>query len=1107
MDIHAFEKNIKDYALSEKAQNVLLINDINDYSQFLNINVKNLYYTEKRFKQTIDELLCFQDMLKRKSAELCEGEQLTTDSIGLIQNVNNSKEDIALNAIDKFIDQKDLPQLRHHIFPNLGREFVSDNIAVALSDAETGYKITGDGFYDLLQTWQQMSCNNLIRLLPISVSDFVRYLTSRNHSSYTLVMAFVFIRSMDEDGSISVLKLEDLFYDFYLSRHKNDLVVEKKYAILSQIGILTKDKIKRIACSSPLHYLLASGIFKNISHGRLELKPNFINELANKNVKNLMLITFLKAIDDYYQKISPDFASYEQNPEPPLEIKEFSSPKFKEGYCSKAFSSVPIITSTDNSILNKEKLVDSKDPKYLELVQFVKNTNLSIRAINVITQNCYSIENCYSLNEKSLLDFENCGKKTAYEILDFFETIKPEGDLIPSPTIKEQLESPPTETSLSMLPIFSSTKLEGLTIENLHPDFHSSTKLIDIFLSTRTSHALKTTDVKTIGEILFIPESEFLTWKNFGKKSLNELKDIVRSLCLTGNYSPDNYINKSDFIDYTSYEDMISSFTGQCLRSKRDQKLFQRKFCFQTGKIPTLEELGQHFGITRERVRQIVSKGIRQFRHRLNKNKLEKFWGKLDYVIESGGGIIHLGALPTVLQTELNWQTAPYSLALGQFLVLRHPDANFKDDCDLIIVECECLSCDQILQQLYSLDFTKHESFHIEVVGTKFRDKCQTQCPWDQPVKTFHKAFIERLIDQTEGRLVLHKDLVLSRSNWLNRYCKKLEDVACHVLECYSKPMHFSEIADHIRSQNQNFKEMSDHNVHASIIRYDKFKIFSRGTYGLKSWELQRYRSVSSAIEEFIDATGLPQRRQLIIKHLEGELTEGNITAALSTETRFKSIGEGFYDRPQNWQQRTFDEFFRLLPDPVIEFARYLTGRNNTSYKLVMAFVYIRSMDEHGVIYLSKLKKNFYNFYLSRQKKGLGVEVNTAVMCRIGELTEDEIKNQACKRPIESFLKSNFFVLFSENGRKMRLADFLATELGNPLVRDVMIILLLKAIDDYYKKNLPVTIADAKKPEITIQIQEIDSLKLEVSDCPNVLSGKSNPTINIKKKRRGKIRL
>ena len=88
--------------------------------------------------------------------------------------------------------------------------------------------------------------------------------------------------------------------------------------------------------------------------------------------------------------------------------------------------------------------------------------------------------------------------------------------------------------------------------------------------------------------------------------------------------------------------------------------------------------------------------------------------------------------------------------------------------------------------------------------------------------------------------------------------------------------------------------------------------------------------------------------------------------ALTNRKTRFQAIGADFYDRPQSWQKRTCTELIQLLPDYVAAFAHYLVSRNNTSYKLVMAFLFIRSMDEYGTIYLSNLKQMFYNFYRKR---------------------------------------------------------------------------------------------------------------------------------------------
>ena len=75
-------------------------------------------------------------------------------------------------------------------------------------------------------------------------------------------------------------------------------------------------------------------------------------------------------------------------------------------------------------------------------------------------------------------------------------------------------------------------------------------------------------------------------------------------------------------IDYTSYESMVSSFIGQCEKNKRNQELFMKRLCFEGGKVPTLEELGHCFGITRERTRQILKKVTRKLQKKANLDKL-----------------------------------------------------------------------------------------------------------------------------------------------------------------------------------------------------------------------------------------------------------------------------------------------------------------------------------------------------------------------------------------------------------------------------------------------------------------------------------------------------
>lgn len=754
-------------------------------------------------------------------------------------------------------------------------------------------------------------------------------------------------------------------------------------------------------------------------------------------------------------------------------------------------------------LVRSEIIIARNKNNTVALKQLVVKSGLSVRATNVLLTNVESLEELNLMDEGILSSFPNCGRKTIQEIQNFVHAIRFQGEIQAPVSTKELLSAPPIESTIALLPIFSNDLLEDVTINDLHLAFCAQVKFKDIPLSTRTSNALHNQRVTMVGEVMLAPLSALLAWKNFGEKSINELKDVILSLCLTGSDSP--YNEEAVVINFSSYEGMISSFTAVCIKNKRNQELLEKKLCFQTEKIPTLEELGQAFDLTRERVRQIVNKEVRKFKHRVNMDKLEHFWERIDRVVASGGGIIHLGALPLVLKENFNWQTAPHPLALGQLLNLRESDDSNKDIRDLITADCDCPYCDKVLEQINNLDFTVNESYHIEVLALKLKDYCQTHCPNQNPVNTFHKAFIENLIDRTDGDLILHEDIVMSRNKWFEKYCNKLEDVICHLLEKHGKPMHFSEIASQVRKQNINFQELSDHNVHASIARYDTIKIASRGTYGLKSWELKAYRSVSTAIERFLDEQGLPQRRQNIIKHLDGEFTETNITASLMVETRFKSIGDGIYDRQKNWQKRTFDSLIELLSDPVAEFARYLTGRNNTSYKLVMAFIFIRSMDNQGAINLFKLKDMFYNFYLSRHKKGLTVEIDTAAMCHIGELSKNEITNRTCQEPLKSFFKSHYFVRYSQNGRKIKLINRIFSELDSASTRDSLLIVILKAIDNYFQIISPDIITYVHKPKTPSK--ERDSVSEKNSLFPSDTMNNTTVILNIKKKRRGKIRL
>src|SRR5690554_2879745 len=63
--------------------------------------------------------------------------------------------------------------------------------------------------------------------------------------------------------------------------------------------------------------------------------------------------------------------------------------------------------------------------------------------------------------------------------------------------------------------------------EVLHMRQLLKTKLIDLDLSVRALNCLKAADVETLGELVQFNKTDLLKFRNFGKKSLAELTELI----------------------------------------------------------------------------------------------------------------------------------------------------------------------------------------------------------------------------------------------------------------------------------------------------------------------------------------------------------------------------------------------------------------------------------------------------------------------------------------------------------------------------------------------------------------------------------------------------
>ena len=140
------------------------------------------------------------------------------------------------------------------------------------------------------------------------------------------------------------------------------------------------------------------------------------------------------------------------------------------------------------------------------------------------------------VNVQYAIDNFRVEQKTDYEKLLF--TIKTDGSIHPKEALKEA-----AKILIHHFMLFSDERItlesdaksetEEFDETSLHMRQLLKTKLVEMDLSVRALNCLKAADVETLGDLVSYAKSDLLKFRNFGKKSLTELEDLVDNKGLT----------------------------------------------------------------------------------------------------------------------------------------------------------------------------------------------------------------------------------------------------------------------------------------------------------------------------------------------------------------------------------------------------------------------------------------------------------------------------------------------------------------------------------------------------------------------------------------------
>ncbi|MBR3442930.1 MAG: DNA-directed RNA polymerase subunit alpha [Bacteroidaceae bacterium] len=284
-------------------------------------------------------------------------------------------------------------------------------------------------------------------------------------------------------------------------------------------GITVGNALRRILLSSLEGFAINTIRIAGVEH-EFSTIPGVKEDVTNI-ILNLKQVRFKQIVDDTEtEKVS---------------IVIENATEFKAGDINKYLSGF--------GVLNPDLVICHLDPKATMEIELTINKGRGYVPADENREYCHeinqlAIDSIYTpiRNVKFAVENYRVQQKTDYEKLVL--EITTDGSIHPKDALKEA-----AKILIYHFMLFSDEKI---TLENNDFDGNEEfdeevlrmrqllkTKLVDMDLSVRALNCLKAADVETLGDLVQFNKTDLLKFRNFGKKSLTELDDLLESLNLS----------------------------------------------------------------------------------------------------------------------------------------------------------------------------------------------------------------------------------------------------------------------------------------------------------------------------------------------------------------------------------------------------------------------------------------------------------------------------------------------------------------------------------------------------------------------------------------------
>ena len=278
-------------------------------------------------------------------------------------------------------------------------------------------------------------------------------------------------------------------------------------------GLTVGNALRRVLLSSLEGFAITSLKIENVNH-EFSTIPGVVEDVT-EIVLNLKQIRFKRQISELEdEKVNITVASQDQ-------LKASHLQKFISGF--QILNPDLVICNLEKKVHFNMEIMIAKGRGYVPAEENKNNNSeLGVIAIDSIftpVKNVkYSVEN-YRVEQKT--DYE----KLIFEIIT-------DGSIHPKDALTEA-----AKTLIHHFLLFSDERItleadeiaqaETYDEESLHMRQLLKTRLVDMDLSVRALNCLKAAEVDTLGDLVSYNKNDLMKFRNFGRKSLTELEELV----------------------------------------------------------------------------------------------------------------------------------------------------------------------------------------------------------------------------------------------------------------------------------------------------------------------------------------------------------------------------------------------------------------------------------------------------------------------------------------------------------------------------------------------------------------------------------------------------